>query len=56
MVVYCAHLTQKNVIEEEECLQQEQDVPIMSALYLVGDGTQSEGRELVTEEDGTERI
>ena len=46
---------QKNVLEEEEHLQQEQDKPIMYALYLVGDGTQVEesGGDKV-EEHGTE--
>ena len=45
MLVTCVQLLQKNVLKEEEHLQQEGNRPIMSALYPVGDGTQVEGRE-----------
>ena len=36
--------------EQEEHLQQERDKPIMSALYLVGDGIQAEESETLRED------
>ena len=42
MVVTRAQQLQQDNFEEEECLQQERDVPIVSALYPVAEGSEAE--------------
>ena len=54
MVVTRAQLLQQTALEEEERLQQEQDVAIVSDPYLVNGGKQAEETELVAEEDPAE--
>ena len=54
MVVIRTQLLQQTTLEEEECLQQEQDGAIMSDPYPVDSGTQVEGTELIAEEISAE--